>query len=159
MRIILQRAASGLVTVEGREVGSIGRGIVALVGIKRDDTMEDATKLARKLTGVRLWPSEDGKKQWARSVVACNYDLLLVSQFTLYAVMKGNKPDFQYEECVCVRGRGREREIACLRRPRLHSRPHTPRPPEHPTSHLPHPPASPAVPWAATMRARSSTNL
>ena len=95
MRIILQRAVSGLVTVEGREVGSIGRGIVALVGIKRDDTMEDATKLARKLTGVKLWPSEDGKKQWARAVVACNYDLLLVSQFTLYAVMKGNKPDFQ----------------------------------------------------------------
>ena len=72
----------------------MGRGIVALVGIHRDDRQGDADWLARKLTGVRIFPSDDGK-QWNRSVVTAGLDCLVVSQFTLYAVLKGNKPDFQ----------------------------------------------------------------
>lgn len=49
---------------------------------------------ARKLLGVRLFDSADGSKPWARSVAQANLDVLLISQFTLFATLKGNKPDF-----------------------------------------------------------------
>ena len=96
MRVILQRCLAGSVTVDGAVVGQIGKGLVALVGIHRDDGKADADWIANKMTGVRLWPSTDGKKNWDRSV--CKIDggsLLLVSQFTLFANFKGNKPDYR----------------------------------------------------------------
>ena len=96
MRLLIQRCSSACVTVDKREVGRIGKGLAVLVGIHEDDTDEDAKWCARKLVNIRLWPKDDGKKQWHESVVSKNFDLLLVSQFTLHAKLKGNKPDFHY---------------------------------------------------------------
>lgn len=67
---------------------------MVLVGIERTDRASDADYLAKKLLNLRLWPDESGAKPWSRSVMQCKYDVLLVSQFTLYAIPKGNKPDF-----------------------------------------------------------------
>jgi D-tyrosyl-tRNA(Tyr) deacylase len=96
MRLVLQRVTEASVTVDGEIVGRIGAGLLVLVGISEDDegqsahaTMEWA---CRKLLGIRLWEA-DGKA-WAQSVTQAKLGVLLVSQFTLHAQLKGNKPDF-----------------------------------------------------------------
>eukprot|EP00727_Mastigamoeba_balamuthi_P000540 m51a1_g10483 putative d-tyrosyl-trna deacylase-like (170) ;mRNA; r:44045-44873 len=94
MRAVVQRVLSGAVSVEGQEVGRIGPGLVCYIGICRDDTPEDADFILRKITGLRLWDNDKNGKKWDQSVVQKNYEILLVSQFTLYATCKGNKPDF-----------------------------------------------------------------
>eukprot|EP01116_Phalansterium_solitarium_P007743 TRINITY_DN20614_c0_g1_i1.p1 TRINITY_DN20614_c0_g1~~TRINITY_DN20614_c0_g1_i1.p1 ORF type:complete len:153 (-),score=29.72 TRINITY_DN20614_c0_g1_i1:95-553(-) len=94
MRAILQRVLRGSVTVEGKVVSSIGRGLVVLVGIEQSDTEKDAEFIGRKILNARLWENEESGKAWDRSVVDRKFELLIVSQFTLHAVMKGNKPDF-----------------------------------------------------------------
>lgn len=73
-------------------VSEINKGIAVLVGISRDDTREDSLYMARKLVNLRLWDSD--QKRWSVSVKSGGFDVLLVSQFTLYSVMKGNKLDF-----------------------------------------------------------------
>jgi len=93
MRVIIQRVSSASVVVGGSTVSSIGRGLLVLVGIARDDTQQDAEHLQRKILGARLWDSDAGKS-WDCNVVQKAYEILLVSQFTLYGFMKGNKPDF-----------------------------------------------------------------
>ena len=60
----------------------------------RDDTRAEAEQIARKLAAVRLWEDEAGRR-WARSAADLDYEILCVSQFTLYHTMKGNKPDFR----------------------------------------------------------------
>lgn len=66
-----------------------------LVGIGTDDTKEDADYICKKLINIRLWDSPtDAKKKWNQSVKDLDYELLLVSQFTLYCKLNGNKPDF-----------------------------------------------------------------
>ncbi|KAF8305688.1 D-tyrosyl-tRNA deacylase [Trypanosoma cruzi cruzi] len=94
MKVVVQRVLSGSVTVGDEVVGAVGRGIVALVGMHRDDTVDDVNYVARKLLGLRIWPSEDGKKTWERCVKQIDGGVLLISQFTLMHVLKGNKPDF-----------------------------------------------------------------
>lgn len=94
MRIVLQRVKSGKVTVGEEVVGSIGPGIVCYVGVNRDDTPEDAEYCLKKILGIRLWEDEATGKTWNLSVVNKGYEILLVSQFTLFAILKGNKPDF-----------------------------------------------------------------
>ena len=74
-------------------VSSIDRGIVALIGIHRDDTRADLDYIVRKLVSLRMWEDEAGRR-WAKSAKDLDYEILCVSQFTLYHVMKGNKPDF-----------------------------------------------------------------
>ena len=93
MKAVLQRVVSGSVTVGGEVVSSIGRGIVALIGIHRDDTRADMDYIVRKLVSLRMWEDEAGRR-WAKSAKDLDYEILCVSQFTLYHVMKGNKPDF-----------------------------------------------------------------
>ena len=93
MKAVLQRVVSGSVTVGGEVVSSIGRGIVALIGIHRDDTRADLEYIVRKLVSLRMWEDEGGRR-WAKSAKDLDYEILCVSQFTLYHVMKGNKPDF-----------------------------------------------------------------
>ncbi|DAZ94650.1 TPA: hypothetical protein N0F65_000930 [Lagenidium giganteum] len=93
MRVVLQRVTSGSVTVEGSVVGQIGRGLVCLVGIGRDDTEEDAEFCCRRLLNARLWPDAKGA-QWKTSVLSNDLEVLLVSQFTLHGFFQGNKPDF-----------------------------------------------------------------
>jgi D-tyrosyl-tRNA(Tyr) deacylase len=93
MRAVLQRVACAEVTVSGRSVGKIGRGLMALIGIGRDDTPADAAWLVNKLLAARLF--EAGGKQWAGSVRSLGLEVLLVSQFTLHGnVSRKPKPDF-----------------------------------------------------------------
>ena len=75
-------------------VSAIKRGYLVLVGVSRDDTPEDAEYILRKLLGLRLF-EDDQRKPWAQTVVQRGFEILSVSQFTLYAkTSKGAKPDF-----------------------------------------------------------------
>ncbi|KAK3914611.1 D-aminoacyl-tRNA deacylase 1 [Frankliniella fusca] len=93
MKATIQRVMKASVEVDGHLISSIGRGICVLVGIHKDDSEKDKEYLARKILSIRLWEDENGRK-WARSVTDMQYEVLCVSQFTLYYYLKGNKPDF-----------------------------------------------------------------
>lgn len=93
MRAIVQRVTSAQVSVGGELVSRIGQGLCVLIGIGTDDTIEDAEYLARKILNGRWWPDESGK-QWSKSCLANDFEILLVSQFTLFGFLKGNKPDY-----------------------------------------------------------------
>ena len=93
MRAILQRVTRGAVTVESETVGSIGRGLVILVGVTHDDTPETAAALAQKVANLRIFEDEAGKFNLSALDVAA--EALVISQFTLYAdARKGRRPDF-----------------------------------------------------------------
>jgi D-aminoacyl-tRNA deacylase len=93
MRIVLQRVASARVDVNGLTVGSIGPGILALLGISRDDLEADADYLLDKLLHLRVFPDEERKMN--RSIQDCAGSLLVVSQFTLYGdCRRGRRPSF-----------------------------------------------------------------
>ncbi|RDY01692.1 D-aminoacyl-tRNA deacylase [Mucuna pruriens] len=94
MRAVVQRVASASVEVEGRIVSEIGPGLLVLVGVHDSDSDADADYICRKVLNMRLFPNENTGKAWDHSVVQKNYQVLLVSQFTLYGFLKGNKPDF-----------------------------------------------------------------
>ncbi|OQS02669.1 D-Tyr-tRNA(Tyr) deacylase [Thraustotheca clavata] len=93
MKLVMQRVTSGAVKVDGQTVGSISKGLVCLVGIGRDDTEEDAEWICRRILNSRLWPNAEGKP-WMSSLLQNNFQVLMVSQFTLHGYMNGNKPDF-----------------------------------------------------------------
>ena len=93
MRVVLQRAKSGSVTVEGQVVGAIEKGYVLLVGVTHDDTVEDLQYCAKKVAELRLWEDAEGKMNHAIEEVGGA--ILSVSQFTLYAdTKKGRRPSF-----------------------------------------------------------------
>ena len=93
MRIVLQRVASARVVVNGHTVGSIGPGILALLGISRGDSEADADYLLDKLLQLRIFPDEERKMN--RSIEDCGGSLMVVSQFTLYGDCgKGRRPSF-----------------------------------------------------------------
>lgn len=93
MRALLQRVTKASVSVGGQVVGSIGRGLVVLVGVAAGDTEKDAAYLAEKTLGLRIFPDEEGK--FNLSVLDVQGELLLVSQFTLLAdARKGRRPSF-----------------------------------------------------------------
>ncbi|KAI3456196.1 hypothetical protein Pfo_012859 [Paulownia fortunei] len=94
MRAVVQRVASASVEVEGRTVSAIGPGLLVLVGLHETDVESDAEYICRKVLNMRLFPNEKTGKTWDQNVMQKNYEVLLVSQFTLYGVLKGNKPDF-----------------------------------------------------------------
>ncbi len=94
MKAIIQRVTSASVVVDGEIVSSIGRGICVLVGLHRTDTKKELDYIAKKLLSVRLFDNPDTGKRWDKSVKDMNYEVLCVSQFTLYHIMKGNKLDF-----------------------------------------------------------------
>ena len=79
MRMVLQRVTSASVTVDGTVVSSIGRGILALVGLHEQDTAEDLKYCAKKLCASKLWDNEN-QKSWRKSVKQLDYEVLLVSQ-------------------------------------------------------------------------------
>lgn len=90
---LLQRVTGAFVSVEGREIGRIGNGILALVGVQRTDTVDDADRLLERLLTYRIWPDEQGKMN--RSVRDIGGGLLLVPQFTLAAdTAKGTRASF-----------------------------------------------------------------
>ncbi len=93
MRIVLQRVKEARVEVEGRIAGAIGPGLLAFLGISRDDTRADADYLLDKTLTLRIFPDEAGKMN--RSLLDMGGELLVVSQFTLYAdARKGRRPGF-----------------------------------------------------------------
>ena len=93
MRIVLQRAASASVTVDGEVVGAIGPGLVALVGVADGDDAAVAERAADKTAALRIFPDVDGR--FDRSAVDCGAAVLVVSQFTLLSdTRKGNRPSF-----------------------------------------------------------------
>ena len=96
MRLVLQRVKSASVSVDGSVVTSIGKGILALVGLHSKDTTDDLSYCARKLAGAKLWSNENGKT-WRKSAKQLEYEVLLVSQFTLYGDVSNKKhcPDFK----------------------------------------------------------------
>jgi D-tyrosyl-tRNA(Tyr) deacylase len=93
MRLLLQRVTRAEVRVAGSVVGSIGTGLVVLVGVGHSDTESDADSLAGKTVELRIFRDEEGKTN--RSLLDVGGDVLAVSQFTLYAdTRKGRRPSF-----------------------------------------------------------------
>ncbi|XP_021766023.1 D-tyrosyl-tRNA(Tyr) deacylase-like [Chenopodium quinoa] len=94
MRAVVQRVTSASVEVDGSIVSQIGPGLLVLIGVHDSDSDSDSNYLCRKVLNMRLFPNENTGKAWDQSVMQKNYEVLLVSQFTLYGTLKGNKPDF-----------------------------------------------------------------
>ncbi len=95
MRILIQRVKSAKVTVEGRDKADIQRGLLLLVGVGREDSMEDIERICRKVINLRIFQDEQGKMNL--NVKQVNADILSVPQFTLYAdTRKGNRPGFEH---------------------------------------------------------------
>ena len=93
MRAVIQRVASATVSVEGEIVGRIGCGLLVLAGKEDADTVEDIDWLAAKIVGLRLFADEGGTMN--HSVHDIGGDILLVSQFTLFAsTKKGTRPSW-----------------------------------------------------------------
>ena len=93
MRFLIQRVTNADVTVEGRTIGAIGQGLCVFVGVSNTDTKETADKMIRKLINLRIFSDENDKTNLNLSSV--NGELLIISQFTLYADCKhGNRPSF-----------------------------------------------------------------
>ena len=93
MRLVIQRVKHASVTVDGEITGKIGQGFLVLLGIGPDDTEEIVEKMADKMMRLRIFSDENDKIN--RSLSDVDGELLLVSQFTLYAdCRKGNRPSF-----------------------------------------------------------------
>lgn len=93
MRVVLQRVTSASVTVEGNVCGKIGRGYLVLLGVGEGDTEADCRRLADKIINLRIFADENDKINLSLEQV--DGELLIVSQFTLYAdCRKGNRPNF-----------------------------------------------------------------
>jgi len=90
---LLQRVSQASVTVDGETIGEIGRGLLVLVAVHRNDSDRDVARLAERLLGFRLFP--DAEERMNRSIVDEGLDLLLVPQFTLAAdTKKGTRASF-----------------------------------------------------------------
>ncbi len=93
MKFVIQRVKEAKVVVDGNITGEIGKGFLVFIGVSNEDTKEIADKLVKKLLGLRIFADAEGKTNLALEDVAG--ELLLVSQFTLYAdCKKGNRPSF-----------------------------------------------------------------
>lgn len=93
MKFVIQRVSHAKVEVEEKIVGEISKGFLVLIGVGASDTKETADKYLKKLLGLRIFEDENGKTNLSLKDV--NGQLLLVSQFTLYAnCRKGNRPSF-----------------------------------------------------------------
>lgn len=93
MRFVIQRVTGADVKVDGETLGKIDTGFLVLIGIGNGDTKEIADKMTKKMLGLRIFQDENGKTNL--DLKAVNGQLLLISQFTLYAdCRKGNRPSF-----------------------------------------------------------------
>jgi D-tyrosyl-tRNA(Tyr) deacylase len=93
MRAVVQRVTRAKVTVDGETIGEIGKGLVVLVGIARDDTKVEAAYLVDKIVALRIFDDEEGKMNL--SVKDVDGGLLIISQFTLYGdVRRGLRPSW-----------------------------------------------------------------
>ena len=93
MRFVIQRVQHAECVVDGRTTGAIGRGFLVLIGVTEGDDKATADRLMKKLLGLRIFEDAEGKTNLSLSDV--EGELLLISQFTLYAdCRKGNRPSF-----------------------------------------------------------------
>ena len=93
MKFVIQRVNNASVTIDEKIVGKINKGFLVFIGVSNEDTKEIADKMIKKLIGMRTFDDENGKTNLALADV--DGELLLVSQFTLYAnCKKGNRPSF-----------------------------------------------------------------
>lgn len=93
MRLLIQRAAKGSVSIDGKTVGRTGKGLVVLVGVTHTDTEADAEYLANKCVNLRIFTDENGKMNL--SLLDIGGGMLAISQFTLYGdCIKGRRPGF-----------------------------------------------------------------
>ena len=93
MRFVIQRVKEAKVVSEGKTLGEIGKGFVVLIGAAEEDSTQIADKMVKKMLGLRIFEDENGKTNLSLSDVGG--ELLLISQFTLYAdCKKGNRPSF-----------------------------------------------------------------
>jgi D-tyrosyl-tRNA(Tyr) deacylase len=93
MRILIQRVSKASVTVEGQTISAIGKGLLILLGIGHGDSEEQVTFLAEKVANLRIFEDEQGKTNL--SILDVKGEVIVVSQFTLYAnMLKGRRPSF-----------------------------------------------------------------
>lgn len=93
MRFVIQRVTEASVSIDGTTVGAIEKGFLVLIGVSNEDNREIADKMVKKLIGLRIFEDEEGKTNLSLKDV--DGQLLLISQFTLYAdCRKGNRPSF-----------------------------------------------------------------
>ncbi len=93
MRALLQRVSHASVTVDGKVVGQIGHGLLVLLGVGQDDSEVQVKTLADKIVHLRIFGDDEGKMN--RSLLDVGGEVLVVSQFTLYADMRrGRRPSF-----------------------------------------------------------------
>ena len=92
MRAVVTRVASASVAIGGETVGKIRKGFLVLLGVRTDDTEAQAKRLADKVCGLRVFEDENGKMN--RNLAAVSGELLIVSQFTLFADCRSRRPGF-----------------------------------------------------------------
>ncbi|MBF0431889.1 MAG: D-tyrosyl-tRNA(Tyr) deacylase [Fibrobacteria bacterium] len=93
MKVVLQRVQKASVTIDGKEKALIGPGLLIYLGISTIDTQDDIDWLVKKISKMRVFP--DDKKPMNRSVLDIDGEVLVISQFTLFAsTKKGNRPSF-----------------------------------------------------------------
>lgn len=92
MKAVVTRVTGASVTIEGRVNGKIGTGFLVLLGVAPEDTEADAIRLADRVCGVRVFEDENGKMN--RNLESVGGELLVVSQFTLFADLKSRRPGF-----------------------------------------------------------------
>lgn len=93
MRVVIQRVSHASVTIEGQVKSSIGKGYLVLVGCENADNDEDIQWLSNKIVGLRVFDDENGVMN--KSIMDVNGEILVVSQFTLWAsYKKGNRPSY-----------------------------------------------------------------
>ena len=92
MRAVVTRVTSASVEIDGAVHGKIGKGFLVLLGVHQDDTEAEALKIADKICGLRVFDDADGKMNLAPADAGAA-ELLIVSQFTLFADCKSRRPD------------------------------------------------------------------
>ena len=98
MRIVIQRVSQASVTIGGQLHSEIGPGMMVLVGVREDDSLDDVKWLAAKTAALRIYDDENGVMN--RSIIDVEGEILAVSQFTLNAsTRKGNRPSYIHAAC------------------------------------------------------------
>ena len=93
MKFVIQRVLEASVAVDGEVIGQIDKGYMVLIGVGQNDTRDIADKMVKKMVGLRIFEDENGKTNL--SLANVDGQMLLISQFTLYAnCKKGNRPSF-----------------------------------------------------------------